>query len=238
VDPGAEMNAFDHSIIAFLNQFVGRFPLFDKALVQLSSNTFFRGGILVALLWWAWFKEREEDKNRDARRGVIVSVIAGGISIVLARLITLALPFRVRPISDPTNGFHFPPATIDWEAWSAFPSDHAILFATLTTGLFLVSVPLGWIALLDTLFVVCLPRIYLGIHHPTDTLAGLAIGVSFGFLANQPAFRNRVGDAALCWMKGHPGSFYAAFFLFSSELTGMFWDVRVFLNHFLKVFRP
>jgi membrane-associated phospholipid phosphatase len=237
VDPGVEMNAFDYSIIAFLNQFVGRFPLFDKVVIYVEGTTFFRGGLLVALLWWAWFKEQEDDQNRVARQGIVASVLAAGFSIVLARVITLALPFRVRPIGDPTNGFHFPPATINWEAWSAFPSDHAILFATLTTGLFLVSVPLGWLALLDTLFVVCLPRIYLGIHYPTDTLAGLAIGASVSLLANRPAFRNRVGDAALGWMKRHPGSFYAAFFLFSFELAGMFSVVHDILAHFIKVLR-
>ena len=164
------MNAFDFSILSFLNRFAGQYLSFDKALVFLCNNGFFRGGVIAALCWWAWFKNGEDkDKNKEAREVIISTMLACLVSILFARLVVLAFPFRVRPISDPTNGFHFPAAPIDWHNWSSFPSDHAIMFFTLTTGLFFISRVLGWIALMDSVFLVCLPRIYLG---PSDRCIG------------------------------------------------------------------
>ena len=229
------MNSFDHSILEFFNQFVGRHGSFDKAVVFLSNNGFYRGGILTALIWWAWFKEKDADKSKAAREGLAASVFACGLSIFLARVIVALLPFRIRPISDPTNGFHFPLATVNWAEWSSFPSDHAILFGAFTTCLFFISASMGWIAVLDTVFLVCLPRIYLGIHYPTDTLAGLAIGVGVGLLANGVVFRKRIGGATLSWMTRHPGSFYAFSFLFTYQLTVMFYDVRTLAEYIIKL---
>ncbi|PYI86405.1 MAG: hypothetical protein DME26_09070 [Verrucomicrobia bacterium] len=163
----SQMNAFDFSILSFLNRFAGQYLSFDKALVFLCNNGFFRGGVIAALCWWAWFKNGEDkDKNKEAREVIISTMLACLVSVLFARLVVLAFPFRVRPISDPTNGFHFPAAPIDWHNWSSFPSDHAIMFFTLTTGLFFISRVLGWIALMDSVFLVCLPRIYLGVSWP------------------------------------------------------------------------
>jgi hypothetical protein len=56
--------------------------------------------------------------------------------------------------------------------WSSFPSDHACLFFALATGLCLISPVIGGLALLHASLIVSLPRIYLGLHYPTDVLAG------------------------------------------------------------------
>lgn len=220
-------NSFDYSILSWLNQFVGQHPSFDGAVVSLSNNGFLRGGVLAGLCCWAWFQHGEgENKNRAARETIISGMLTCLASIVLTRLVIMMLPFRVRPLCDPANGLHFPAATTDWEHWSAFPSDHAIMFFALTTCLFFVSRAMGWIALLDTVFLVCLPRLYLGIHYPTDLLAGAAIGVGMGCLAQKPAIKGFLAKGALRWQEKYPGPFYAAAFLFLYQLTVIFWDVR------------
>jgi undecaprenyl-diphosphatase len=160
------MNRFDHSIISFLNQFVGRRPLFDKTLVFAATNDFVRGGFLSALLWAAWFRTDGEAGDKPRMR-IAATLVGSVIAIVIARAVALIVGFRVRPIADPTNGFHFPPAAMRWEGWSAFPSDHAILFVALAVCLFSISSLLGWLALCHAVFVVCLPRVYLGIIRPT-----------------------------------------------------------------------
>jgi undecaprenyl-diphosphatase len=229
------MNAFDFSILSFMNRFEGRHLSFDNAVVSLSNDGFLRGGIIACLCWWAWFNNGEDkDKNKYAREMVVSAMVACLASILFARLVVLAFPFRVRPICDPSNGFHFPAAATDWQNWSSFPSDHAIMFFTLTTCLFFISRTMGWIALLDTVFLVCLPRIYLGIHYPTDVLAGTAIGVGIGFLANQKNYREFISQGAFQWMQKSPGSFYAVFFLFMYQITVIFWDVRFVAAGFIK----
>ena len=229
------MNALDYSIISVFNRFEGQHPLFDHAVVSLSNDGFLRGGIIASLCWWAWFKNGEDkDKNKPVREIIITANVACFVSILFARLVVLALPFRVRPNSDPTNGLHFPAATIDWHNWSSFPSDHAIMFFTLTTCLFFISRVLGWIALLDTVVLVCLPRICLGIHYPTDILAGAAIGVGIGFLANKKEVKGFVSKGVFQWMEKHPGWFYALFFLFMYQMMSIFWDIRCVISGGIK----
>jgi len=220
------MASFDHALIAFFNQFVGVYPFLDKGMVYLSNDGFIRGGILAVLLWWAWFKrEANPDGDRD-RQIIAATLITAPVSITVARLLTAALPYRLRPISDLTNGFHFPAATVNWSAWSSFPSDHAILYFAVTGCLFYVSSVLGWIALADSVVLMSLPRVYLGIHYPSDLLGGAAIGVALAIVANRQTLREYLGTRALRWARVHPSSFYALFFLVTYEITSLFYYSR------------
>lgn len=221
------MNTFDHSILSFFNRFVGQCPAFDNGVVFLANSGFLRGGIIAALCWWAWFKKGEDkEANNDAREVIISAMLACFASIAIARLVVLAFPFRLRPLADPTNGFHFPTSRTDWQNWSSFPSDHAMMFSTLATCLFFVSPVLGWIAAVDTVVLICLPRIYLGIHYPTDILAGAVIGAGIGLVANLEALRKPIARAVFPWMQKYPGPFYAIFFLVMYQVTVIFFDVR------------
>jgi undecaprenyl-diphosphatase len=157
-------------------------------------------------------------------------------ALLLSRVIVkVFLPFRVRPLCDATSGLHFPAGTTDWQNWSSFPSDHAILFFTLTVGLFSISRLLGWIALLDTVFLICLPRLYLGIHYPTDVIAGAVIGVAAGFIARDKAVGICLAKWPLQWVERQPGLFYAVFFVFMYQMAVMFWDVRLLGSELARV---
>jgi hypothetical protein len=222
------MNAFDFSILSFLNQFVGKCRFLDSEMVHISNDGFLMAGPIVACCCWAWFKHGEEadQRNFQTRQSIFSAIMVCFMAILLSRLIVMMFAFRLRPLSDPTNGLQFPPGTSNWEHWSSFPSDHAIMFFTLTTCLFFASRLLGWISLLDTVFLVCLPRIYLGIHYPTDIIAGAAIGVAVGLAAQHEAVRKALANRPLQWMQVHPGPFYAAFFIFMYQMSTIFSDVR------------
>jgi len=111
------------------------------------------------------------------------------------------------------------------------------MFFVLATCLFSISRIFGWIALLHAVFVVCLPRVYLGIHHPTDILAGAAIGAGIGLLASQNPIKNLVAKRPLQWMQKHTGLFYAVFFLFMYEVTVIFADVRGIMKEVIALLR-
>ena len=50
------MNTFDPAVPGFLNRFTLTFRVLDKTVVVLSTNQLLKGGVLIALIWWLWFR--------------------------------------------------------------------------------------------------------------------------------------------------------------------------------------
>lgn len=136
----------------------------------------------MALYCYAWFNSDQEDDRRSSVATLIASVIA----MASARLLATFLPYRPRPVHEDALDFSLPYGRLEskLEGWSSFPSDHAVLFFALSAGLLLVSRPLGVLALLHSFIVISMPRIYLGLHYPTDLLAGAALGITLVLLVN------------------------------------------------------
>jgi undecaprenyl-diphosphatase len=118
--------------------------------------------------------------------------------------------------------------------WSAFPSDHAMMWCAVATGIFLASRRLGVAAIVYTVVLIGLPRIYLGLHHPTDVLAGLALGALICVLLNRAVIRQRIAAPVLNWSAKHQAAFHVAIFLLSFELASQFDEIRLLSESFLK----
>lgn len=220
------MNSFDFTILHFLNAFAGRSPAFDSLLEFMSRNVLLEGGVIVVLFWWAW-AEADEKQSKD-REFLLFGLFATAFAVLVARTLALVFPFRVRPLQNPLLGFN-PPGSIDrniFMGWSSFPSDHAIVFFCLATGLWLVSRRLGAVALGYALLGSSFPRVYLGIHYPTDVLAGAALGIGIAYLAKVNWLREGLLHPFLYWQDHHPGSFSAFLFLFSFEVAEEFNTLR------------
>jgi undecaprenyl-diphosphatase len=228
------LNPFDAHIISYLNQFARRSWAFDTFFV-LCSNYLLRAAGIIPLYWWAWFRDGEE--RTDKRDFLFFGMIACVVSLFLSRTIAASLPFRPRPIHNPQ--LHFVPpyaqSTGMLIAWSSFPSDHAAVYFTLAMCLYFVSRRLGTIALCWALFVTSLPRVYLGLHYPTDVVAGALLGVGIGFLAKNSKIRTVVTASAMRWQIRHPGPFYALLFLFSVQLATAFESVLLFKDYISAV---
>lgn len=227
------MNPFDAGILHFFNQFVHRSWVFDSFIVLISSNHLIKGGVLVALIWWVWFR----DSNLETRELIFAGVIASLLAVVLARVLAHVLVFRERPIYN--TGLHLKlPYTLDEDSlihWSSFPSDHAVVFFALATSIWFVSRAAGAFALCYTTVVVCLTRVYLGIHYPTDMLAGAILGIGIARLAKIPAVRIQLSRTAMEWLEKSPGLFYAFFFLLTFQIATIFDPARNIVSFFRKV---
>ena len=222
------MNPFDLAILRFVNGFARESYTFDLVIAVVGANNLMKGGGVVTILWWVWFRP---DKNQDSNRTLILgTLLAGFLALVCARALQLTLPFRPRPLHNPTFEFQVPYG-VDAAAlseWSAFPSDHATLFFALATGLTLISRAVGVSAFIHALIVICIPRIYLGLHYPSDIVAGALIGIGIAYLVNKNSkIANEINEFVTVKLRTSPGVFYACFFVLTYQLATLFEDARI-----------
>jgi undecaprenyl-diphosphatase len=220
------MNSFDSSIVSFFNDFAQRWHALDETMVFLSESSFMKGGLALALLWWLWFRKPADGPDR--RDYVLSALVACVAAVLIARLLAVSLPFRERPMVASAQHFVLPYGSDagDLAGWSAFPSDHAVLFFALAMGVFQAHRRFGTVAFLWAAVVVCFPRVYLGIHWPTDILAGAALGVGVAWLVARQTIRDAIARPALRLLDRYPGAFYAAMFLATFEIVNLFGDLR------------
>jgi undecaprenyl-diphosphatase len=233
------MNGFDYSIISFLNGFARESLFFDLSLSFLSTNNLFKGGILITILWWFWFKDNNPGQLQ--KNHIVVTLCSCLIALFSARVLAVLLPFRLRPIHNYEYRFHLPyginPSALD--SWSSFPSDHAVLFFALAAGMFLLSRKLGVFVLIYVLTIICFPRVYMGLHYPTDILAGAFIGVGITSGVSSTSVRRLLLPPVHDCMNKSPGTFYACFFFLSYQIACMFDPVRAigqFISMLLKIY--
>ncbi len=227
------MNSFDAAIISFLNGFAHRSWTFDTLVSLFGFNVLLKGGVIVALLWWAWFRYGESRAHdRDL---LLYGVIASFLAVVLARALSIMVPFRERPLRNPALHFQLPYGMTEKAllGWSSFPSDHAALFFTLAMSLFFVSRRTGILALCYVFFFVSLPRIYLGIHYPTDMLVGALMGIALASSGKISTIRTSMTVHPLRWLQESPGLFYAGFFLGTYQIAVTFHPLLELVKFFI-----
>lgn len=224
------MNFFDLSIIHFINKFSQNSWVFDHALVFISGNNILKACVLVVLIWWLWFKE--DERKPDAREHIIITVLSCFVAIILARALALLLPFRLRPLHDQSISFVLPYGmnTGILDGWSSFPSDHAVFCFTLSIGLLFISRKLGAIALFYTTLFIALPRVYLGLHYPTDIICGALIGIVIGWAGNQSVMKNKISRPVLYWARSKQSLFYSLFFFITYQMADMFDSSRAIIH--------
>ena len=231
------MNVFDESILHFLNRFSQKSFFFDSLMNFAVSNYLFKGGVVMAVLWFFWF-DKSTDINKN-RNGVVITLISSFIAIIVGRVLELTFPFRARPAYNPDILFVRPYkfGNYSLEHFSSFPSDHAVLFFAMATGIFLISKRAGIITYLYVFFVICTPRMYLGLHYPTDILAGAAIGIITAIIVSVSRIFVPLINKILQFSSNRPGYFYAFFFLLSFEISTLFDDVRTIGTYFFEFLR-
>ena len=126
---------------------------------------------------------RKNGKTNPLMRPALVNLVSMALCFLIANLLLKNLVARPRPYQT------FPDLTTltrrprDY----SFPSGHtAIGFASAAALFWSVPKKQRWIAvvLLVLSVLVALSRVYLGVHYPTDVLAGTVIGVLTGKIAS------------------------------------------------------
>ncbi|MEX3667579.1 phosphatase PAP2 family protein [Paraburkholderia phenoliruptrix] len=228
------MNSFDTTIEKYLSNI--HFGFFTTHAIETVADLYtFKGLLLIPVLWWMWFQSGERTKWR--REMVIATVLSGLVALFVGRALTHWLPFRVRPVYSHELNLHFP-TSVSKDAlltsWSSFPSDHAMLWMAIATGIFLVWKRIGLLALAYTVLFICLPRAYLGFHYPTDLLVGAAIGIAIAYVMTREAVRARSAAPLLRWTERYPGPSAMLAFVLCLELVTQFDELRKLASSVFK----
>jgi undecaprenyl-diphosphatase len=104
----------------------------------------------------------------------------------------------------------------------------------IAAGIFLVWRWIGVLAILHCIILVCLPRIYLGLHYPTDVIAGAAIGAVSAWIVTRAPLRSRFAPFFVRFMEHWPAVGYMLAFLFFFELATMFDEPRLIASFIVK----
>ena len=223
-------DGFDLPILHFLTGFVGKSPLFDHFVHGISRYHTFKGVIIMSLFVYLWFRESpgEPGHLRSQARVVLLRVLTGGVAaVVVSRLLQLVLHIHQRPIVA-ALGLNFPPfMKEEWSGsmWNSFPSDHSMLFFSLSTGLWMIDRRIGIFAFAWSLVVIDLPRLYLGIHYPSDVIAGAALGILF-MIGWMRLPLSKYADRALAWGDHYRAAFYWIAFMVVDQVARLFDDIR------------
>jgi undecaprenyl-diphosphatase len=228
----------DKYVLSFINSFAHKSYIFDRAVSIIGDDMAIKGAFLTSLLWLAWFDKRLQQKA--TREIVIATIYSTFISLLSIKILRHFLPFRHRPIQDNLFGF-VPPYGVSTDTlwnWSSFPSDTAGFVMALAVGPVFIWGRKGWLAVAFCVAFICLPRLYLGYHYPSDIVAGVLIGGLMTAVMCQEKIRAPLSRRALSLSESHPGGFYWLFFALTYEIASVFEDVRHaltaiqgFMNH-------
>jgi undecaprenyl-diphosphatase len=169
----------------------------------------------------------------------MIGCIFVGLIFFIVRETNLIFEYRPSPICNQginfqiPDGVHFQIQELCRNAHTSFPSGHAALLFALSFGLVTISRWTGVLCLIYS-FVICLPRIYLGLHYPTDTIGGAFLGVSVVYVMNLKYMKNVLTRHILKWSQYHPPSFYAVFFLISCETAAYCANTGVLARSFVR----
>jgi undecaprenyl-diphosphatase len=218
------MNVLDSTLSVFSCVPCDPSTVLNRIVMFLADAELLKGGVVMAVLWGLWLAGGDVPRTTEIRSRVLMTVAGGFAALCVARSLALLLPFRTRPFESATADV--PVAVRALESWSAFPSDHAALFFAIATGILLISRSLGLLALAHAVVVITLPRLYLGLHHPTDLVAGAAIGSACAMVAGWAPVRTRCTARVLAWGSAHGPWLAALAFVLSFEIATLFDTVR------------
>jgi undecaprenyl-diphosphatase len=183
----------DWSVLHALNDFLFRHDAVEDPLlfyVNVSEALFIATLAIVFLAargarWASW------------RRAAVAAALSAGLALAVGKVIS-ELVDRARPFVADPGGVHLFSGHV---ADAGFPSDHATAAFAIAVAILLRKRGWGIVALVAAT-VLAIGRVAIGVHYPSDVLAGAALGAAAALVLWIPAIRTRV-DALADWAGGY-----------------------------------
>ena len=228
------IGSFDWTILRWLNSYAVRLPGLDSLMSQVVQVRSLGFLLMLMVLWYFWF--HDPNHSPEVRSRILITILSGLVALMVSRLVAEALPFRPRPFSVP--GEELRPLSDGSETirtWSSFPSDHAAMAFALSMGIRTIVRWAGALAFLIAILFISFPRVFMGLHYPSDVISGALIGIIVTSLMQARRIRTLVAPPLLRLERSHSGAFYVTLFTIMYEITRMFDDVRRPVSMFFNV---
>jgi undecaprenyl-diphosphatase len=173
----------DWSLLHTLNDFLFRHDrVEDPLLFYVNASELLFVATLAVI-----FALAHGRRHLDSRRAAVAAVLSAGLGLGVAKVLS-ELVDRARPfVADPQGVHLFSAHAAD----PGFPSDHATAAFAIATAIVLRKRQAGFVAL-GAAAVLSVGRVALGVHYPSDVLAGAAIGAAAALALWLPPARHRV----------------------------------------------
>jgi undecaprenyl-diphosphatase len=228
------LTKIDLELFRIINGLCGRYLLLDHVINRLDDAQL-KGLAFMSTFGVLWF-QRTKAKARQ-RETLILLLLALVLSLILSRALADVLPFRLRPMFMPGIGYRalFTRSDPFFEDWSSFPSDTAAVIFVMTIGFWLLS---RWWGLLWVCFSITAitARVCLGLHYPSDVVAGALIGVCMMIALNNEFMHARIASPIVSMEQHAPAIFYGLLFPFIYEVATLFSFIRSIRHTILHVF--
>lgn len=163
----------DAQIFSFIHGFTGRYQLLDWIGVFFARSAIYL--IIAAAVILIFLEKRWRYRLYRGLLLILSFLIARGLVVEVIRF------FYHRP--RPYLALGFKPI-ISPEISYSFPSGHAAVAAAVAAAIFFTNRRWSWWAA-GAALLVGLGRVYVGVHWPSDIVAGLAIGVLSAYAAKK-----------------------------------------------------
>jgi undecaprenyl-diphosphatase len=138
--------------------------------------------IVGALLLFLFIPEKNVAKNRIM---VAVALASATFSSFVIKPVILLWYQRPRPyVALPS--VHELVEMAKYDDFQSFPSAHALFFFALSAAVFAYNKKLG-VVFFTLSIIMGIARVFIGVHWPSDILAGAVIGIAIGYIFKQIA---------------------------------------------------
>jgi PAP2 superfamily. len=163
------LSGVDWSVLHALNDFLFRHDgVEDPLLFYVNASE----ALFIATLAIVFLAARGR-RHAGWRRATVAAVLSAGLGLAVGKVIS-ELVDRARPFVADAHGVHLFAAHA---ADPGFPSDHATAAFAIATAIVLRKRGWGIFALVAAT-ILSVGRVALGVHYPSDVLAGAALGTA------------------------------------------------------------
>jgi undecaprenyl-diphosphatase len=177
----------DYRLAHALDSFSAHHDSFEDPLrAYVAASQFIFAAAILVLLLLVLGRRRE-----IARRAGVAATGSVAAALLVTHVLAGAVD-RPRPFVAHAATIH---PFLAHAADPSFPSEHAAAAFAIATAVTCRARDWGTF-LLVLAAVLAIGRVFLGLHYPSDVLAGAAVGIGFGLLSWAPAIRRRLDIAA------------------------------------------